>query len=100
MSKQSSSADSEDTLVSIPTQENSMNRRSFIRNTAAGALAAKFGSASMFAAGEDPAGAEKMRRIAVTTWSLHTLFPQTKEKDAPPGETLDMRKFPELVADR
>lgn len=42
-----------------------------------------------------------MRRIAVTTWSLHTLFPQTKEKDAPlPGEMLDLRKFPELVADR
>jgi hypothetical protein len=78
-----------------------MNRRSFIRNTAAGALATQFGSVLAFAADEDPAGAGKMRRIAVTTWSLHTLFPQTKEKDAPPpDEMLDLRKFPELVADR
>jgi Xylose isomerase-like TIM barrel len=78
-----------------------MDRRSFMRKTAAGALAAKFGSVPAFAADDHPAGPEKMQRIAVTTWSLHTLFPQTKEKDAPPAaEMLDLRKFPELVADR
>ncbi len=82
-----------------------MNRRTFIRNAAAGALAA--GAASQFnlprAAGNEAkgSGADKLRRIAVTTWSLHAFFPQTKDMGSKvQGEMLDLRKFPELIADR
>jgi hypothetical protein len=87
------------------TEENPMNRRTFLRDTAAGVLAA--GAASQFnlprAAGEEAkgSGAEKLRRIAVTTWSLHAFFPQTKELGpGVQGEMLDLRKFPELIADK
>jgi len=82
-----------------------MNRRTFIRTTAGGAVAA--GMAAYFpaahAAGDEPAGANpvRLRRIAVTTWSLHPLFHQTRDADSKvQGEMLDLRKFPELVADR
>ncbi|MGA2983562.1 MAG: TIM barrel protein [Terriglobia bacterium] len=82
-----------------------MNRRTFIGNTGAGLLAA--GLASHFpwarAAGDEAkgSGADKLRRVAVTTWSLHAFFPQTKEVgEKVQGETLDLRKFPELIADK
>jgi len=82
-----------------------MNRRTFIRDAAAGALAA--GTASQFnlarATGEEAkgSGADKLRRIAVTTWSLHAFFPQTKAEGIKGvGEMLDLRKFPELIADK
>jgi hypothetical protein len=43
----------------------------------------------------------KLGRIAVTTWSLHQLFSQTRDADSRvQGEMLDLRKFPELVADK
>ena len=46
-------------------------------------------------------GADKLGRIAVTTWSLHAFFPQTKEAGlGVKGEALELRRFPELVADR
>ncbi|MGO8818192.1 MAG: sugar phosphate isomerase/epimerase family protein [Terriglobia bacterium] len=82
-----------------------MNRRTFVRNTFAGALAANLtGKFPLARAADNEAkgsGADKLRRVAVTTWSLHTLFPQTKEHGAKvEGEMLDLRKFPELVADR
>ena len=60
-----------------------MKRRTFVRDAAAGALAA--GLVSRFdlarAASEEPRtpGTDKLDRIAVTTWSLHAFFPQTKE---------------------
>jgi hypothetical protein len=76
-----------------------------MRDTAAGALAA--GITSRFdlarAASEEPKapGTAKLGRIAVTTWSLHAFFPQTKEVGfGAPGEMLDLRRFPELVADK
>ena len=80
-----------------------MKRRTFVRGAAAGALAA--GLVSRFdlarAASDEPqaCGADKLGRIAVTTWSLHAFFPQTKEAglDAK-GEALQLRRFPELVA--
>lgn len=82
-----------------------MNRRTFIRNAAAGALTA--GVASQFnltrAAGNEAkgSGADKLRRIAVSSWSLHAFFPQTKDMGSKvQGEMLDLRKFPELIADR
>jgi hypothetical protein len=76
-----------------------------MRDAAVGAVAA--GVASGFrlarAAGEETeaAGADKLRRVAVTTWSLHAFFPQTKEVGVKvEGETLELRRFPELVADK
>jgi hypothetical protein len=82
-----------------------MNRRTFIFNTAAGALAAELASQFQLAraAGDEAKGsrADKLRRVAVTTWSLHAFFPQTKEVGANvQGEMLDLRKFPELMADK
>src|SRR5271156_4551118 len=82
-----------------------MNRRTFFRNTAAGTLAAKVAGHAPLAraAGNGAQGpdADKLQRVAVTTWSLHTLFHQTKDFGAKvEGEMLDLRKFPELVADR
>lgn len=40
-------------------------------------------------------------RIAVTTWSFHNYFPQTREKNFKwPGPQLDLRQFPAMIADR
>jgi len=76
-----------------------------MRDAGAGALAA--GVTSRFdlarAAGDEPnlSAADKLGRIAVTTWSLHAFFPQTKEEGfSAQGKMLDLRSFPELVADR
>ena len=82
-----------------------MNRRTFVRNTFAGAVASNLiGRFPLgFAAGDEGQGAagDKLRRVAVTTWSMHNLFPQTKEHGAKvEGAMLDLRKFPELIADR
>lgn len=82
-----------------------MNRRTFIRNTAAGALAAELASYFPWAraAGDEGAAAHaaKLRRVAVTTWSLHAFFPQTRDfGEKVQGEMLDLRKFPELIADK
>ena len=79
-----------------------MKRREFIRDAAvgaaAGAVASRLGRAPVAADDKGPSS-EALRRIAVTTWSLHAFFPQTKEKDVS-GEPLELRRFPELVADR
>ena len=79
-----------------------MKRREFIRDAAvgaaAGAVASRLGLAPVAADDKGPSS-EALRRIAVTTWSLHAFFPQTKEKDVS-GEPLELRRFPELVADR
>jgi len=82
-----------------------VKRRTFVRDAAFGVVAA--GVASRFdptraEGGEAKApGADPLGRVAVTTWSLHAFFPQTKEEGlAGPGKMLDLRAFPELVADR
>jgi len=79
-----------------------VKRREFIRDAAvgaaAGAVASRLGRAPVAADDKGPSS-EALRRIAVTTWSLHAFFPQTKEKDVS-GEPLELRRFPELVADR
>jgi hypothetical protein len=41
---------------------------------------------------------EKRRRIGVSTWSFHTLFEPNKEDPAAP--LMDVRDFPEMIADR
>jgi len=82
-----------------------MNRRTFIRNSAKGALAAElaFNFRLTRASGDEvtSSGADKLRRVAVTTWSLHAFFPQTKEVGSNvKGSMLDLRKFPDLIADK
>ena len=81
-----------------------MNRRMFLQNSAAGALAAglasRLGRSHPSPDGET-AEAAKMQRIAVSTWSFHSYFPQTREKDFKwPGKMLDLREFPALIADK
>jgi hypothetical protein len=76
-----------------------------MRDAAVGVLASGVTSriSPARAAGDEPktSGADKLGRIAVTTWSLHAFFPQTKEEGpSAPGKMLDLRVFPELVADR
>ena len=52
------------------------------------------------ASGQAP-GAGKLQRVGVCSWSLHSYFPQTREKDFKwPGKILDLREYPELIADR
>jgi len=79
-----------------------VKRRTFIQDVAAGVLAAgaSSGLGGAPAAGEEArgVGTDRLGRIAVTTWSLHAFFPQTKEKDVP-GKELDLRSFPALVAE-
>ena len=82
-----------------------MNRRAFIFNTAAGAMAADLASggwrAGAAGAEGQGAGGDKLRRVAVTTWSLHAFFPQTKDVgEKVQGSMIDLRQFPELVADK
>jgi len=45
--------------------------------------------------------AEKRKRLGVCSWSLHGYFPRTRPKDFKwPGEILDLRQYPELIADK
>jgi sugar phosphate isomerase/epimerase len=87
----------------LPEKEDALKRRAFVRDAALGTLAAAVTSRSglAWAAAEEPkaAAGAKLRRLAVTTWSLHAFFPQTKEKGVS-GEPLELRGFPELIADR
>ena len=47
----------------------------------------------------EPHGDEtKRRRIGVSSWSFHTLFERSKEN--PTATLMDVRDFPEMIADR
>ncbi len=81
-----------------------MHRRKFLRNSAAGTLAAglsgKLGWGNAPAAGES-LPSEKRERIGVCTWSLHAYFRQTRPQDFKwPGKMLDLRELPELIVDK
>lgn len=71
-----------------------MNRRTFLKQSAATGLAA--------AARMPAAQNTKVNRIAISTWSFHNLYTATRDEDAPPltGQPLDARDFPEMIADR
>lgn len=44
---------------------------------------------------------EKQRRIAISSWSFHNYFQATRDENVkPPGETLVLLDFPEMIADR
>ena len=70
-----------------------MNRRTFIKQTAAAGIAAASTLRSQDA---------KFARIGISTWSFHNLFTTTHDRDAPPlsAKPLDARDFPEMIADR
>ncbi len=81
-----------------------MNRRRFLKHSAAGVLAAEIvrkQGLSHPAPGGKASEAEKKEHIAVSTWSFHNYFPKTREENFKwPGKMLNLREFPELMADK
>lgn len=73
-----------------------MKRRDFLAVSGAGALASLAArSAVAQSTGTDQS---KLRRICVSSWSFHTLF--ERQRDNPTATLMDVRDFPEMVADR
>ncbi len=81
-----------------------MNRRRFLGQSAAGALACGLGTKLGWARSSPGGGsseAETRKRLGVCSWSHHGFFPRTRPKDFKwPGEMLDLRRYPELLVDR
>ncbi len=82
-----------------------MNRRRFLRSSACGFVAAgldaRVSPARFPAGGGKSSPVEKMERIGVCSWSLHDYFPKTRSKNFKwPGKMLDLREYPELIADK
>jgi sugar phosphate isomerase/epimerase len=75
-----------------------MKRREFLRNSAAGLLAA-WGGGSVLA---QTAQAAKLERIAISSYCFHNLFPKTRGSGGPAveGKPLDLLALPEMFADR
>ena len=76
-----------------------MNRREFVGRAAEALAACTIGSLlpqGLMLGQESP----KRGRIGVSTWSFHNFFPSTRDDNVPPGATLDMLDFPEMIADR
>ncbi|HVX65732.1 MAG TPA: TIM barrel protein, partial [Bryobacteraceae bacterium] len=69
-----------------------MNRRQFFFTAGAGALTAAHAATT---------GQNKRARLAVSSWSFHTLFTKTRDENAPKlDKPLDILDFPEMIADR
>ena len=84
-----------------------MRRREFLNRMAGGVAlgSALRGANPLWAAAlaqtAQSGTAGKRRRIAVSTWSLHSYFPKTREKSSTlPGKMLELLDFPEMIADR
>ena len=84
-----------------------MRRREFLNRMAGGGVlgSALRGGSSLWAAAPaqiaQSGTAGKRRRIAVSTWSLHSYFSTTREKSSTlPGKMLELLDFPEMIADR
>src|SRR2546429_8624875 len=71
-----------------------MNRRKFLAASVAAAGATLLARPQMHN--------QKAARIGISTWSFHTLFTATHDKDEPPisGKPMDARDFPDMIADR
>src|SRR5512136_420888 len=83
-----------------------MIRREFLTRLAEGTiLTGALSSADILKAatgGPAPqAGADKLQRIAVSTWSLHNYFASTRENEFKlPGKMLDLLDVPQMIADK
>ncbi|MGD0920424.1 MAG: TIM barrel protein [Terriglobia bacterium] len=77
-----------------------MNRRHFMEKSARTLTAGVGGSllARGLLKGENPS---PRARIGVSTWSLHNLFPSTRDDNAPtPAKPLELLDVPEMIAER
>ncbi len=83
-----------------------MIRREFLTRLAEGTiLTGALSSADILKAatgGPAPqAGADKLSRIAVSTWSLHNYFASTRENEFKlPGKMLDLLDVPQMIAEK
>lgn len=82
-----------------------MKRREFLERPAWAALAAAVASRRLWPASHSASisgsEAEKRRRIGVCSWSHHGYFEKTRPKNFKwPGKTLDLREYPEIIADK
>lgn len=77
-----------------------MNRRHFLARSA-GVVTGWMGGTLMARSLLTGQGSPKRARLGVSTWSFHNLFPSTRDDNVPaPEKPLDLRDFPEMVADR
>lgn len=77
-----------------------MNRRHFLARSAR-AVTGWMGGTLMARSLLTGQGSPKRSRLGVSTWSFHNLFPSTRDDNVPaPEKPLDLRDFPEMVADR
>jgi hypothetical protein len=81
-----------------------MDRREFLKKsgemTLAAGVTARLWGAAPFVLPRTTDG-EKRERVGVCSWSLHGYFLQTRPKDFKwPGNMLDLRQYPELIADK
>jgi sugar phosphate isomerase/epimerase len=83
-----------------------MIRREFLTRLAGGTIvtgALHTGDLLRAAAGGPvpQSDSDKLRRIAISTWSLHNYFASTREEDFKlPGKMLDLLEVPQMLADR
>jgi sugar phosphate isomerase/epimerase len=82
-----------------------MNRRNFLQQSASGifaaGLSARLGDARTPAPPDKTRDAAKLKRIGVCSWSHHNYFAQTRDnKFQGAGKMLDLREYPELIADK
>lgn len=77
-----------------------MNRRHFLARSAS-VVTGWMGGTLMARSLLTGQGSPKRARLGVSTWSFHNLFPSTRDDNVPaPEKPLDLRDFPEMVADR
>jgi sugar phosphate isomerase/epimerase len=83
-----------------------MIRREFLTRLAGGTIvtgALHTGDLLRAAAGGPvpQSDSDKLRRIAISTWSLHNYFASTREEDFKlPGKMLDLLEVPQMLADK
>jgi sugar phosphate isomerase/epimerase len=83
-----------------------MIRREFLNRMAGGTVvtgAIRSGAILRAATGSPvpQSGADKLQRIAVSTWSLHNYFTSTRENEFKlPGKMLDLLDVPQMIADK
>jgi sugar phosphate isomerase/epimerase len=77
-----------------------MNRRHFLARSAS-VVTGWMGGTLMARRLLTGQGSPERARLGLSTWSFHNLFPSTRDDNVPaPEKPLDLRDFPEMVADR